>query len=127
MSKRIYVGNLPYAIDDEQLQKLFTDVEGITSVTSAKVIMDKFSGRSKGFGFVELDSDDEAQIAINKLNGLDMNGRALVVNEARPFEARPNRGGGYGQGGQGSGDRQNYSSGRTESSDSQPSADSSQS
>ena len=95
MSKKLYVGNLPYSIDDNQLQEL---VAPFGAITSAKVISDKFSGRSKGFGFVEMANDEEAQKAIEGLNGKDMGGRAIVVNEAKPLAPRApgERGGGGG-------------------------------
>lgn len=104
MGNKLYVGNLAYSVRDDNLQQQFAE---FGSVTSAKVMMDRDSGRSKGFGFVEMGSDAEAQAAINGLNGQSMDGRALVVNEARPKEERPggfgggNRsgGGGYGGGG----------------------------
>ena len=101
MSKRIYVGGLPFSANDEQLSAVFA-AHG--SVTSAKVITDKFSGQSRGFGFVEMANDAEAMAAIEKLNGSDMEGRKLTVNEARPMEARDGgsrggRGGGGGFGG----------------------------
>lgn len=85
MAKKLYVGNLPYNIVDSDLQKVFED-HG--TVESAQVIMDRDTGRSKGFGFVEMGSDQEAQAAIQALNGQDFNGRALTVNEARPREER---------------------------------------
>ena len=97
MSKRIYVGGLPFSANDEQLSAVFAS-HG--SVTSAKVITDKFSGQSRGFGFVEMSNDAEAMAAIEKLNGSDMEGRKLTVNEARPMEARDGgRGGKSGGGG----------------------------
>jgi len=96
MSKRIYVGGLPFSVNDEQLSALFA-AHG--SVTSAKVITDKFSGQSRGFGFVEMADDAEATAAIEKLNGSDMESRKLTVNEARPMEARD----GGGRGGKGGG------------------------
>jgi len=85
MAKKLYVGNLPYQTTDEDLSQAF-GAHG--SVTSATVIMDKFSGRSKGFGFVEMASDDEAQAAIDAMNGQDFGGRNIVVNEARPPKPR---------------------------------------
>ena len=85
MSKRIYVGGLPFSTNDEQLSAVFA-AHG--SVTSAKVITDKFSGQSRGFGFVEMANDAEAMAAIEKLNDSDMESRKLTVNEARPMEAR---------------------------------------
>ena len=100
MSKRIYVGGLPFSVNDEQLSAFFA-AHG--SVASAKVISDKFSGQSRGFGFVEMSNDAEAVAAIEKLNGSDMEGRKLTVNEARPMEDR--KGGGFGGGGRGGGGR----------------------
>lgn len=91
---RIYVGNLSYQVTDEELRQAF---EAFGEVTSANVIMDKFSGQSKGFGFVEMPSRTEAEAAINSLNGKELKGRAMNVNEARP---RPEGGGGGGGGGQ---------------------------
>ncbi len=85
MAKRIYVGNLPYSMTDDSLKDHFS---AIGAVASSTVIMDKFSGRSKGFGFVEMDSDDDAEKAISELNGKEIEGRALVVNEARPMRER---------------------------------------
>ncbi len=96
MGNKLYVGNLPYTIRDEDLQQAFA-AHG--TVTSAKVMMERDTGRSKGFGFVEMGSDAEAQAAISGMNGQQYGGRALVVNEARPMEARPPRtGGGFGGG-----------------------------
>ncbi len=95
MGNKLYVGNLSYSVRDEDLQQSFAD---FGSVSSAKVMMDRDTGRSKGFGFVEMSSDAEAQAAINGMNGKDLDGRALVVNEARPREERP---GGFGGGGGG--------------------------
>lgn len=99
MAMRLYVGNLSYTITQDQLQDLFSPFGAITSVN---VIVDKFSGRSKGFGFVEFESDDAAREAIAQMNGKDIDGRALRVNEARPMEEtrRPDRGG-FGGGGRG--------------------------
>ncbi len=96
MGKRIYVGNLPYDTSDADLEQLFGQ-HG--SVQSAQVIMDRDTGRSKGFGFVEMESDSDADDAINTLNGKDFGGRALTVNEAKPREDRG--GGGGGRGGRG--------------------------
>jgi len=93
MGRKIYVGSLPYSITEQQLTDLFSP-HG--TVESARVIMDKFSGRSKGFGFVEMASDEEAQKAIAAVNGTSLEGRSLVVNEARPQESRPRSGGGGG-------------------------------
>lgn len=89
MSTKLYVGNLAYSVNNDQLARIFADCG---SVSSAKVITDKFSGRSKGFGFVEMENPDGAQSAISKLNGLDIDGRPLRVSEARPQE-RSDRGG----------------------------------
>jgi RNA recognition motif-containing protein len=102
MGNKLYVGNLPYSFRDEDLQQAFA-AHG--SVTSAKVMMERDTGRSKGFGFVEMGSDAEAQAAINGMNGQQFGGRGLVVNEARPMEARPPRtgGGGFGGGGRSGG------------------------
>jgi RNA recognition motif-containing protein len=88
MAKKVYVGNLPYEITDEQLKEKFSE---IGPVESANIIMDKFSGRSKGFGFVEYTSDDDAQKAIETLSGQDFGGREIVVKEARPMRERPQR------------------------------------
>ena len=96
MGNKLYVGNLPYSFRDEDLQQSFA-AHG--SVTSAKVMMERDTGRSKGFGFVEMGSDAEAQAAINGMNGQQFGGRGLVVNEARPMEPRPPRTGGGGFGG----------------------------
>ena len=105
MGNKLYVGNLPYTVRDEDLQQSFGQ---FGAVTSAKVMMERDTGRSKGFGFVEMGSDAEAQAAINGMNGQPLGGRSVVVNEARPMEARPPRtgggsGGGYGGGGPGGG------------------------
>lgn len=94
MSKKIYVGNLPYTMTDDALRAMFAEVG---TVESANVIIDKFSGRSKGFGFVEMTNDAEAADAISRLNGKEIEGRALTVNEARPMEKREGRGGGGGE------------------------------
>jgi hypothetical protein len=100
MGNKLYVGNLPYSFRDEDLQQAFA-AHG--SVSSAKVMMERDTGRSKGFGFVEMGSDAEAQAAINGMNGQQFGGRGLVVNEARPMEPRPPRSGGGGFGGGGGG------------------------
>jgi cold-inducible RNA-binding protein len=103
MGNKLYVGNLPYSVRDEDLQQSFGQ---FGAVTSAKVMMERDTGRSKGFGFVEMASDAEAQAAINGMNGQSLGGRSVVVNEARPMEARPPRTGGFGGGGgYGGGDR----------------------
>lgn len=86
MATNLFVGNLPYAMDSAQLQALFVQAG---NVVSAKVISDKYSGRSRGFGFVEMATDEDAKKAIEMFNGKDVEGRALVVNEARPREERP--------------------------------------
>ena len=96
MGNKLYVGNLPYSFRDEDLQQAFA-AHG--SVSSAKVMMERDTGRSKGFGVVEMGSDAEAQAAINGMNGQQFGGRGLVVNEARPMEPRPPRTGGGGFGG----------------------------
>src|SRR3974390_3329579 len=102
MAKNIYVGNLPYDTTGDDLVQLF---QAHGTVTSAQVIIDKFSGRSRGFGFVEMANDDEAPTAIDALNGTAFGNRPLTVNEARPREDRGGGGrGGYGGGG-GSGGR----------------------
>ena len=103
MGNKLYVGNLPYSVRDGDLEQSFGQ---FGTVTSAKVMMERDTGRSKGFGFVEMGSDAEAQAAINGMNGQPLGGRSLVVNEARPMEPRPPRsggGGGYGGGGGGGG------------------------
>ncbi len=93
MGNKLYVGNLAYSIRDADLEQAFS---AYGSVSSAKVMMERDTGRSKGFGFVEMGSDAEAQAAINGLNGQPLAGRSVVVNEARPMEPRPPRSGGYG-------------------------------
>ena len=100
MGNKLYVGNLPYSFRDEDLQQAFA-AHG--TVSSAKVMMERDTGRSKGFGFVEMGSDAEAQAAISGMNGQQYGGRGLVVNEARPMEPRPPRSGGGGFGGGGGG------------------------
>ena len=96
MGNKLYVGNLPYTVRDEDLQQAFGQ---FGAVTSAKVMMERDTGRSKGFGFVEMGSDAEAQAAIDGMNGQSLGGRSITVNEARPMEARPPRTGGFGGGG----------------------------
>ena len=98
MGNKLYVGNLPYTVRDEDLQQSFGE---FGSITSAKVMMERDTGRSKGFGFVEMGSDAEAQAAIAGMNGQSLGGRSITVNEARPMEARPPRSGGFGGGGGG--------------------------
>ena len=127
MGNKLYVGNLPYSVRDGDLEQAFG---AFGAVTSAKVMMERDTGRSKGFGFVEMGSDAEAQAAIEGMNGQALGGRNVVVNEARPMEARPPRtggggfggprreggGGGYGGGGYGGGrgDGGGYGGGRGE-------------
>ena len=124
MGNKLYVGNLAYSVRDDSLLQAFSP---FGTVTSAKVMMDRETGRSKGFGFVEMGSDAEAQAAINGMNGQAIDGRAVVVNEARPREERPGGfgggggrsggggygggGGGYGGGGAGGGGRSPYGGG----------------
>jgi RNA recognition motif-containing protein len=102
MGKRLYVGNLPYSCSNSELETIFG---AFGKVTSAQVIQDRDTGRSKGFGFVEMSSDNEAQAAINGLNDKEHNGRPLTVNEAKPRENNPRGGGGGGYGGGGGGRR----------------------
>lgn len=109
MGKKLYVGNLSYGVDSSALEQLFS-AHG--TVQSAEVISDRDTGRSKGFGFVEMGSDAEAQAAIAALNGQQHEGRALTVNEAKPREDRPRGGGGGGgRGGHGGGGRGGYGGG----------------
>jgi len=105
MGKKLYIGNLSYDVSDSDLEAMLSP-HG--TVQSAQVIMDRDTGRSKGFGFVEMDSDAEAQAAISALDGQDQGGRALKVNEAKPREPRSGGGGGYGGGGGGGGGRDRY-------------------
>ncbi len=109
MATKLYVGGLPYSTQEDALRALFAQAG---TVTSAVIIMDKMSGRSKGFGFVEMSNDEEAQKAISMFNDQEFEGRKLTVNEARPMEARPPRTGGYsgGNGGYGAnrGGRREY-------------------
>ncbi len=107
MAKKLYVGGLPYSTTDAELKDAFS---AAGAVSSAVVIMDKMTGRSKGFGFVEFAADEDAQKAIDQFNGKDFGGRSITVNEARPMEDRPRRdfrggggGGGYGGGNRGGG------------------------
>src|SRR5580765_5141641 len=100
MGMKLYVGNLTYGVTDATLEQMFA-AHG--SVSSAQVIMDRDTGRSKGFGFVEMSNDQEAQAAIGALNGQQVEGRTLTVNEARPKENRSGGGGGGGRGGYGGG------------------------
>lgn len=103
MSNKLYVGNLSYSVRDDDLQQQFS---AFGHVQSAKVMMERDTGRSKGFGFVEMSSAQEAQAAIEGLHGKNMGGRDLTVNIARPMEARPPRSGGFGGGFDGG--RRNY-------------------
>ncbi|MBJ2141447.1 RNA-binding protein [Delftia acidovorans] len=100
MGNKLYVGNLPYGVRDNDLEQAFSQ---FGAVTSARVMMERDTGRSKGFGFVEMGSDAEAQAAVQGMNGQPLGGRSLVVNEARPMEPRPPRSGGFGGGGGGGG------------------------
>ena len=102
MAKKLYVGGLSYDTTEGTLKEKFSEAG---TVESATVIMDRMSGRSKGFGFVEMSTDEEAQKAIEMFNGKEIDGRSVTVNEARPMEARPRGGGGGGFGG---GRRDNY-------------------
>jgi RNA recognition motif-containing protein len=99
-SNKLYVGGLPYTITEDRLEELFAE---FGTVESAKVITDRMTGRSRGFGFVEMSSQEEAQAAIDKLNGTDLEGRSLAVNEAKPKEQGSGGGGGGGGGGRGGG------------------------
>ena len=100
MGKKLYVGNLPFSANDDSLRQIF---EQVGAVESAKIITDRDTGRSKGFGFVEMNSDQEALAAIEGINGKEHDGRTLTVNEARPREERGGGGGGGGRGGRGGG------------------------
>ena len=106
MATKLYVGGLPYSTNQDELQAHFAQAG---NVASAVIIMDKMSGRSKGFGFVEMSTEEEAQNAISMFNGQEFEGRKLTVNEARPMEARPPRtGGNGGYGGGNRGGRREY-------------------
>jgi len=107
MGNKLYVGNLPYSYRDSDMEQAFSQ---FGTVTSAKVMMERDTGRSKGFGFVEMSSEAEARAAIDGMNGQQIGGRGLVVNEARPMEPRAPRSGGFGGGGGGGG----YGGGRRE-------------
>ena len=115
MGNKLYVGNLPYSVRDDDLQQAFS---AFGQVTSAKVMVERDTGRSKGFGFVEMGSDAEAQAAIEGMHGQALGGRNVVVNEARPMEPRPPRSGGFGGprggGGYGGGGGGGYGGGRRE-------------
>ena len=108
MGNKLYVGNLPYQMRDSDLEEAFGQ---FGQVTSAKVMMERETGRSKGFGFVEMASDAEAQAAISGMNGQPLGGRSIVVNEARPMENRPRGFGGGGSGGYGGGGGGGYGGG----------------
>ncbi len=108
MGSKLYVGNLSYGVSSSDLEQLFGQYG---TVQSAEVISDRDTGRSKGFGFVQMGSDDEAQAAISALHGQEHDGRALTVNEAKPREDRPRGGGGGGYGGGGGGGRGGYGGG----------------
>ncbi len=100
MATKLFIGSLAWATNDDSLKDFFS---AVGTVVSASVIMDRETNRSKGFGFVEMSSDEEAKKAVDELNGKDLDGRAIVVSEARPREERPRGGGGYG-----GGDHQRY-------------------
>lgn len=100
MATKLFVGSLSYSVTDDDLRQLFSTVG---QVVSAQVIIDRDNNRSKGFGFVEMSTDEEAQAAVRELNGKDLNGRSIVVNEARPREERPRNQGNYDRGSRGSG------------------------
>lgn len=100
MAKKLYVGGLSYDTNESTLKDTFSQAG---TVSSANVIIDKMSGRSKGFGFVEMSSDEEAEKAIEMFNGKELDGRTVTVNEARPMESRPPRSGGFDRGGRGGG------------------------
>jgi RNA recognition motif-containing protein len=102
MATKLFIGSLAWATNDDSLKDFFA---GVGTVVSASVIMDRETNRSKGFGFVEMSSEEEAKAAVEQLNGKELDGRAIVVSEARPREERPRDGGGGGYGG---GDRQRY-------------------
>lgn len=113
MAKKLYVGNLPYSATDAQLKEVFSQAGAVESVT---LPIDKMSGRPRGFGFVEMTNDEDAAKAVETLNGFEMEGRKLVVNEARPLADRPPRRsfGGGGHGGFGGGSRGGFGGGRRE-------------
>lgn len=112
MAKKIYVGNLSFSVTDDELQQAFAS---FGTILSARVVMDKMSGRSKGFGFVEIEQDSAADEAVSKMDGQTIGGRAIRVSEAKPQEDRPRRpsggGGGYGGGGGRSGGGGGYGGG----------------
>lgn len=98
MAKKLYVGGLSYGTSEDTLKNTFSEAGAVDSAT---IIIDKMSGRSKGFGFVEMANDEEAEKAIEMFNGKELDGRRITVNEARPMEARPPRSGGFNRGGRG--------------------------
>ncbi len=104
MSKRIYVGGLPYTATEEDLENFFASAGNVKEAT---IITDRYTGKAKGFGFIEMETDAEADVAIATLNGANMGGRTLTVNEAKPRDAAGGGGGGYG----GGGDRGGYGGG----------------
>lgn len=106
MATKLFVGSLAYAVGDDQLEEFFKEAG---TVVSAKVIIDRDSGRSKGFGFVEMGSEEEAKAAVDQLNGKELEGRAIAVNEARPQQPRENRS--FGGGGGGGGGRRDFDGG----------------
>ncbi len=108
MAKKLYVGNLPWSITDDALAEMFTE---FGTVTSAQVVQDRETGRSRGFGFVEIQDDDAAQRAIDSLHDKEVGGRRLTVNEAKPREGGGGGRGGYGGGGGGGGGRGGYGGG----------------
>ena len=111
MATKLYVGSLPYSTTQERLQEVFSQAG---TVVSAMIITDKFSGRSKGFGFVEMGSEDDAKKAVEMFNGADLDGRKLVVNEARPMTERKPRSFGGGGGGYRGGDDRGFGHARRE-------------
>jgi RNA recognition motif-containing protein len=109
MATKLFVGSLAYSVTDEELEAFFAEVG---KVTSARVLLDRETNRSRGFGFVEMESDDEAKTAVKELNGKELNGRAVIVNEARPQEDRRSSGGGsFGGGNRGGGGGGGFSRG----------------
>ena len=108
MAKKLYIGGLPYNVTDDQLKEAFSQAGAVESAT---VVIDKFSGRSRGFGFVEMANDEDADAAIKMWNGQDFQGRKLTVNEARPMEARAPRTGGAAGGFRRGGDRGGFGGG----------------
>ena len=94
-NNKLFVGNLPFTIDDAKLAALVTDADATLKVVEAKVIVDRFTNRSKGFGFITLESDEMAQTAISLINGKEIDGRQIAVNVARPMEKRDNNRGSF--------------------------------